>query len=88
MRSYEEVQRAAKERAAREFSADVARRNEGIKNVSRATKEPVQDIKEVKEVSYSKAERKENEQAMFEFSVWVHNQVDEGTKEAISKNSI
>ena len=47
MRDFNEVQQAAKERAARAFQQDIAKRNEGIKNISAAPKkEQVQEVKE------------------------------------------
>ena len=84
MRSFEEVQRAAKERAAKEFAADVAKRNQGIKKVVRTVKEPVQEVKEVRVVSgtFTAQERKDSEQTMFEFRVWVQSQVVDASRQA------
>ena len=83
MRDFREVQKAAKERAQREFNADIAARNKGIKNVSKAeVKETVQEVKEVKEVSYSNKERANIEQNVFEFRVWVQSQVVDASRQA------
>ena len=89
MRDFREVQEAARIRAEREFNADIAARNKGIKNISKApVKEPVQEVKEVKEVSYSNQERADIEQSVYAFRVWVQEQVEDGTKEAQAKSSI
>ena len=85
MRAYNDIQREVKDQQRKEFQRDIAKRNQGVKNISKAsTKETVQEVKAVREVTgtFTTNERKESEQTMFDFRVWVQSQVVDASRQA------